>query len=83
MSKSFFFFGRVFGPDDGHRRITIDKSRGIRVDGGSKEDHEQAVELTREVSREVEKDPPQTQGELNCIVRDVAKKVGMLPREKK
>ena len=76
MGKSFFFFGNVHGPDEGQRRITIDRERGIRVDGGGKEDHEQVVELTREVSKEFEKDPPQTPGEFNLIVLDAAKKVG-------
>lgn len=77
MGKSFYFFGQVHGPDDGQRRITIDNDRGIRIEGGGKEEHEQVVELTREVAHEFKKDPPQTPGEFNLIVLDAAKKVGL------
>ena len=61
---------------DGHVRVT--KSERFVVQGGTRESHEQAAEFVGEIDREYAKDPPQTDGERNMIVRQAAKKTGLI-----
>lgn len=76
MKASYSFFGQVHNSGDGEHRVTIDRDLKIRVDGGAKEVHGQVVEFLREVSKEFKKDPPQTGGEFNCVLRRAARKIG-------
>jgi hypothetical protein len=70
-----FILGVVVKGDQ-HVRVT----RGERylVKGGTKETHEQAAEFVGEIDREYAKDPPQTDGERRLIIRDAARKTGLL-----
>jgi hypothetical protein len=71
----FFFFGSMAHHPEDPCRVTSGKN--YEVHGGSKEEHEKLVDLVENVSGEVQKDPPQTPGEFNMIVRDAVKKVGL------
>lgn len=73
--KTFCFLHGIAFSSDGQKRVTV--GEGYRVDGGTEEHHEQLADLTAEVSKEVRKDPPQTQGELRMVVIDAMKKTGM------
>lgn len=74
MGKSYFFLGAVRTHPEDKRRVT--SGNDYRVYGGSKEKHQKTVELCQELSKEFEKDPPQTPGEARMIMRDVVRKVG-------
>ena len=69
MTK-YFFFGAVRPDPDGHKRITT--SEDMRIEGGSKEEHEQAVEIVQEFQKEVRKDDGRPKQE---ILLDVVRKV--------
>lgn len=79
MGRSYFFFGDVRSDSKEKGPCRVTRKPGYLVHGGNKEDHEQIVELTHEVSRAAEKEKPETKGEINLIVRDAMKKVGMKP----
>ena len=70
-----FILGLVAKGDD-HVRVT----RGERfvVQGGTKESHEQTSEFVAEIDREFVKDPPQTDGERRMIVKEAARKTGLI-----
>jgi len=70
--KKYFFFGRVTAPA-AEKRVTV--GADWHVQGGEKEDHQKAVEIVHEISREFKKDPPQTPGEARMIMLEVTKKV--------
>jgi len=74
MAKSYFFLGAVrTHPED---KVRVSKGKDYHIQGGSKAEHQKAVEIVQEVSREFHKDPPQTPGEERMIVLDVLKKIG-------
>lgn len=74
MGKTYFFLGSVrTHPED---KIRVSMGDDYRVAGGSRDEHEKAVEIVQEVSKEFKKDPPQTPGEERMILLDVIKKVG-------
>lgn len=73
MARSYFVVGFGGCPGNGEKRVT--QGEDFAVAGGCKETHELMVQITEGVAKEVKKDPPQTQGEANMIVRDVIKKV--------
>jgi uncharacterized protein YpuA (DUF1002 family) len=74
MGKTYFFLGAVrTHPED---EIRMSREKDYQVAGGSKADHEKAVEIVQEVSKEFRKDPPQTPGEERMIMLDVLKKIG-------
>jgi uncharacterized protein YpuA (DUF1002 family) len=75
-----FILGLVRG-GDGHVRVT--KSERTYVQGGTRETHEHAADLVNEIDKECVKDPPQTDGERRMIVREAARKMGMLKPETK
>lgn len=66
--------GIVF-PGDGETRITV--GDGFRVDGGTKESHEQMSDLTMEVHRQMTANCPQNAQEMGQIVREAMKKTGI------
>ena len=76
MKKPRHFILGVVKKGDDHVRVT----RGERyvVHGGDKETHDQAAEFVAEVDREYVKDPPQTDGERRMVVREAARKTGLL-----
>lgn len=70
MSK-YFFFGKVLRPDpSGHTHITVGPD--YRVDGGTKEEHEKAREITEGFAKGVKQDGIHHAEE---ILKDVVKKV--------
>jgi len=73
MAKSYFFLGAVRTHPEDETRVS--KGKDYHVQGGSKAEHEKAVEIVQEVSREFRKDPPQTPGEERMILLDVMKKI--------
>jgi hypothetical protein len=77
VGKSYFFFGEVGPHPRDHCRTT--RGKDFLVHGGSKEEHEQIVELTHEVSKAAKIEKPETNGEMNLIVRDTMKKLGIKP----
>lgn len=81
MSRPRHFILGVVAKSDNHVRVT----RGERyaVQGGTKESHEQAAEFVAEIDKEYVKDPPQTDGERRMIVREAAKKTGLLKPDPK
>jgi hypothetical protein len=73
MAKTYFFLGSVrTHPED---EMRISNGKDYAVAGGSKAEHEKAVEIVQEVSKEFRKDPPQTPGEERMIMLDVMKRV--------
>lgn len=74
MGKSYFFLGAVRTHPEDETRVSSGKD--YAVCGGSKAEHEKAVEIVQEVSKEFRKDPPQTPGESRMILLDVLKKIG-------
>jgi hypothetical protein len=77
MGKTYFFFGNVGPHDDDQCRTT--RGKDYVVHGGNKEDHEQMVELTHDVSKAAAVEKPETKGEMNLIIRDSMKKLGIKP----
>lgn len=72
MGKTYFFLGLVRShPEDVGR---ASKGGDYHVQGGSKENHEKAVEMCQALSKEFRKDPPQTPGEERMILQEVTKK---------
>lgn len=69
MSK-YFFFGAVRPDPKGHKHVTIGPD--YRVDGGTKEEHEQAREITEKFAEGVKQDGVHHAQE---ILKDVVKKV--------
>jgi hypothetical protein len=77
--KSYFFFHGIVPPSpDGHKYITA--GPGYRVDGGTKDEHGQMVDLTGEVSRRVKDEKPREVGEIAEIIHEAAVKTGMIPK---
>ncbi|HZN62124.1 MAG TPA: hypothetical protein VFC90_06935 [Planctomycetota bacterium] len=76
MRRSKHFILGVVTQGDDHVRVT----RGERfvVQGGTKQSHEQTSEFVAEIDREFVKDPPQTDGERRLIIREAARKTGMV-----
>jgi len=79
-SPRHFILGVVSG-GDGHVRVT--RSERTHVQGGTKETHERAADFVNEIDKECVKDPPQTDGERRMIVREAARKAGLLKVETK
>ena len=78
MKRSRHFILGLVTAGDGHTRVT--RAERYVVHGGTKESHAQAAEFVGDIDREFAKDPPQTEGERRMIVRDAARKAGMLKR---
>jgi len=79
MPRSKHFILGVVAKGDDHVRVT----RGERysVHGGTKESHEQVTDFVAEIDKEYVKDPPQTDGERRLIIRDAARKTGMIDKK--
>jgi len=75
--KTIVFMDGFVIPSDGEKRITVSRNPDYRVQGGTQETHEQMSRLCGDVMKVVQKEKPQTTGELREIIRDSAKKVGM------
>jgi hypothetical protein len=79
--KSFFFFHGIIPPSpDGHKYVTA--GPGYRVDGGTKEEHEQMTDLTGEVTRRANDEQPREVGHLAAIIHESMQKTGMAPRQR-
>jgi hypothetical protein len=76
MKRPRHFILGLVNPGDGHVRVT--RGERYHVQGGTRETHERAAEFVHEVDRELAKDPPQTQGEHRMIVKEAARKTGLL-----
>lgn len=81
MKRRRHFILGLVNPGDGHVRVT--RGERYHVQGGTKESHERAADFVHEVDREFAKDPPQTQGEHRMIVREAARRAGLLNPETK
>ena len=79
MGKSFFFFHGVALSGNGKDKY-ITTGDHFRVDGGTKESHQHMVELTQGVTREVAKNPEISVEEVDRIIQEVVKKVGIPSR---
>ena len=81
MRRSKHFILGVVSKGDDHVRVT----RGERyaVQGGTKETHEQVADFVAEIDKEYVKDPPQTDGERRMIVREAARKTGLIKQDPK
>jgi len=75
-----FILGVVKKGDDD---VRITRAERYVVQGGTKETHDQAAEFVAEIDREYVKDPPQTDGERRLIIRDAARKTGLLDQKKR
>ena len=80
MKRPRHFILGVVPKGDDHHRVT--RAERYVVQGGTKETHEQAAEFVAEVDREYVKDPPQTPGEHRMIVKEAARKTGLLKSER-
>ena len=76
MNRPRHFILGLVPSNDGHTRVT--RAERYVVAGGTKESHDQAAEFVGEIDREYAKDPPQTDGERRMIVREAARKTGLL-----
>jgi hypothetical protein len=76
MRRGKHFIVGLVAQGDGHVRVT--RADRYVVQGGTKESHEQAAEFVGEIDREYAKDPPQTDGERRLIIKDAARKTGLI-----
>jgi hypothetical protein len=76
MRRSKHFILGVVTKSDDHVRVT--RGERFAVQGGTKESHEQAADFVAEIDKEYVKDPPQTDGERRLIIRDAARKTGLV-----
>lgn len=69
-----FVHGQAFSKEG--KDVYITQGERWRVDGGTKEDHAQTVEVTAKFHERVEKEQPRDVHEAGEILRDVMKKAG-------